>query len=49
MNPEETSATFDKKEEKLLNKSFYRFFFSFVAVIAGVLFFILILGIGSGV
>ncbi len=33
---------------KLLNKSFYRFLFSFIAVIAGVLLFILVLGIGDG-
>ena len=39
-----------KKEafsRKLLNKSFYRFVFSFVAVIAGTLLFILVLGIGA--
>ena len=35
--------------EKLMNKTFYRFFFSFVAVIAGTLLFILILGIGAEV
>jgi len=34
---------------KLLNNTFYRFLFSFIAVIAGVLGLILIIGIGSGV
>jgi hypothetical protein len=36
-------------EQKLTNKTFYRFVFSFVAVIAGVLFFVLVLGMGSEV
>lgn len=36
-------------EQKLLNKTFYRFLFSFIAVIAGVLFFILVLGVGNEV
>lgn len=36
-------------EQKLANKTFYRFVFSFIAVIAGVLFFILVLGVGSEV
>lgn len=34
---------------KILNKTFYQFLFSFVAVIAGVLLLILVLGVGSGV
>ena len=33
--------------EKLTNKTFFRFMFSFVAVIAGVLLLILVLGVGS--
>jgi hypothetical protein len=32
----------------MFNKSFYQFLFSFVAVIAGVLLFILIVGMGAG-
>ena len=31
----------------MFNNTFYKFLFSFVAVIAGTLFFILILGLGS--
>lgn len=34
---------------KLFNKTFYRFLFSFIAVIAGVLMLILVLGVGSEV
>jgi cell division protein FtsW (lipid II flippase) len=34
---------------KYANKTFYRFVFSFIAVIAGVLFLILVLGAGSEV
>ena len=34
--------------QRILNKNFYRFLFSFIAVIAGVLLFVLVLGIGSG-
>jgi len=30
----------------MFNKTFYKFLFSFVAVIAGALFFILVLGLG---
>jgi len=37
------------QSQNLLNKTFYRFFFSFIAVIAGVLLFILVLGVGGGV
>jgi hypothetical protein len=37
------------RPQKLLNKSFYRFAFSFVAVVAGVLLFILVLGASNGV
>jgi hypothetical protein len=33
--------------QKLLNKTFYKFLFSFAAVIAVVLLFILVLGVGS--
>ena len=33
--------------QKIINKTFYRFLFSFVAVIAGVLLFILVLGVGT--
>lgn len=36
-------------EERIVNKTFYRFVFSFIAVIAGVLFFILVVGIGGGI
>jgi hypothetical protein len=32
---------------KLLNKTFYRFLFSFIAVLAGTLLFILVLGMSS--
>lgn len=35
--------------KKMANKTFYQFLFSFVAVVAGVLLFILVLGVGSGV
>ena len=35
------------RSQKLLNKTFYRFVFSFVAVVAGVLLFILALGISA--
>jgi hypothetical protein len=34
--------------KKILNKTFFHFVFSFVAVVAGVLLFILVLGISSG-
>ncbi len=34
---------------KILNKTFYKFLFSFIAVVAGVLLFILMLGVSSGV
>jgi hypothetical protein len=34
--------------QKLFNKTFYRFLFSFVAVIASVLLLILVLGVGGG-
>ncbi|MCA9355696.1 hypothetical protein KC865_04120 [Candidatus Kaiserbacteria bacterium] len=34
--------------QKILNKTFYRFFFSFIAVIAGVLLLILVVGVGGG-
>jgi len=33
--------------EKLANKTFYRFLFSFIAVVAGVLLFILLIGTGG--
>ncbi|MCA9360685.1 hypothetical protein H6785_01055 [Candidatus Nomurabacteria bacterium] len=46
MNPK---ARLRRIKENALNKSFYRFVFSFIAVIAGVLLFILIVGVGSGV
>lgn len=36
-------------EQKLANKTFYRFVFSFIAVIASVLLLILVLGAESGV
>lgn len=49
MNQEESPSILYKKEEKLLNKTFYRFLFSFITVIAGVLFFILVLGVGGKV
>lgn len=35
--------------KKILNNNFYRFLFSFIAVIAGVLLFVLVLGVGGGV
>jgi len=35
--------------ERILNKNFYRFLFSFIAVVAGVLLFIVVLGVGSGI
>lgn len=34
--------------QRILNKTFYRFLFSFIAVIAGVLMFILVLGASNG-
>jgi len=34
---------------KLVNKTFFRFMFSFVAVIAGVLLLILVLGVGGDI
>ena len=34
--------------QKVLNKTFYRFLFSFMAVVASALLFILVLGIGGG-
>ncbi|MCB9818073.1 hypothetical protein H6787_01145 [Candidatus Nomurabacteria bacterium] len=46
MNP---NSRVSRVKEKLMNKSFYRFLFSFIAVIAGVLLFILVVGVGSGV
>lgn len=36
-----------EEPQKLMNKTFYKFLFSFVAVIAGVLLFILVLGVGT--
>jgi hypothetical protein len=33
----------------MFNESFYKFLFSFIAVIAGVLLFIMIVGMGAGV
>jgi len=35
--------------QKIFNKTFFRFLFSFVAVVAGVLLFILVLSAGGGV
>ena len=35
--------------QKLMNKTFFKFMFSFVAVIAGVLLLILMIGVGSDV
>jgi hypothetical protein len=32
----------------MFNESFYKFLFSFIAVVAGVLLFILIVGMGAG-
>jgi hypothetical protein len=32
----------------MFNKSFYQFLFSFIAVIAGTLLFILVIGLGAG-
>lgn len=32
----------------MFNKTFYKFLFSFIAVIAGVLLFILVVGMGAG-
>jgi hypothetical protein len=32
----------------MFNQSFYKFLFSFIAVVAGVLLFILIVGMGAG-
>ena len=32
----------------MFNKSFYQFLFSFIAVIAGVLLFVLVIGLGAG-
>ncbi|MBP9843137.1 MAG: hypothetical protein KBC62_03990 [Candidatus Pacebacteria bacterium] len=50
MSPQKPSQRLQELvEQKLLNKTFYRFVFSFIAVIAGVLFFILVLGVGSEV
>lgn len=37
----------NRGSQKILNKSFYRFVFSFIAVVTGVLLFILVLGIGN--
>lgn len=37
-----------KAPQKIVNKTFYRFLFSFVAVVSGVLLFILVLGAGAG-
>jgi hypothetical protein len=42
------SSTQKAAPRKILNKTFYRFLFSFIAVIAGVLMFIIVLGVGSG-
>jgi hypothetical protein len=39
----------DNSSRKLTNKSFYRFVFSFIAVIAGVLLLILVLGVSGDV
>jgi ABC-type lipoprotein release transport system permease subunit len=36
-------------KKKLFSKSFFSFFFSFIAVVTGVLLFILVLGVSSGV
>jgi len=33
------------RPKKLLNKTFYQFLFSFIAVVAGVLVFVLVLGV----
>lgn len=54
MKPEQRDSVLLYIFEKILgskyaNKTFYRFVFSFIAVIAGVLFFILVLGVGSEV
>jgi hypothetical protein len=46
--PEGLVQKVSRLPEKVLNKTFYRFLFSFVAVIAGTLLFILFLGVGSG-
>ncbi|MCA9362451.1 hypothetical protein KC906_03670 [Candidatus Kaiserbacteria bacterium] len=50
MQPQESVLSKGKSilSQKLANKTFYRFLFSFVAVIAGVLLFILILSINEG-
>ncbi len=47
--PHSTSEPRFPRTQKLLNKTFYKFLFSFIAVIAGVLLFVLVLGVGSGV
>jgi hypothetical protein len=46
MSPDESKQS-QLPEVKLFNRSFYRFFFSFIAVVAGALLFILVLGSGS--
>lgn len=50
MPPQEKDGYFEvTSSQKLTNKTFYRFVFSFIAVIAGVLFLVLALGVGGGV
>jgi hypothetical protein len=46
MNPWQNTKL--KVRQTIFNKSFFRFVFSFVAVVAGVLMFILVVGVGSG-
>jgi len=48
MSPNESPQS-ERPKYKLLNKNFYRFFFSFIAVIASVLLLILGIGAGSGI
>ena len=43
------SSLKNKVPKKVLNKNFYRFAFSFVAVVAGVLVLILLIGVGVDV
>ncbi|MCD5381350.1 MAG: hypothetical protein LR008_02125 [Candidatus Pacebacteria bacterium] len=50
MNPKQkTEKLLLGAPKKIVNKTFYQFLFSFIAVVAGVLLFILVLGVGSGV
>ena len=44
-NQSKNKRTIQEKPHSLFNKTFYQFLFSFIAVIAGVLVFVLVLGV----